>query len=662
MADFEDGIAASRAAVAALDLKDVVDESSAANVDAFTVSHVALDWEVDFERREFVGHALLTVSRVAKDEAVLVLDAHPSMTVDRVTIDGEDTVCAFTQGKFCAFGDELRVVVGAAFDRGVVDVAYTTSGEPAATWLDADQAGGKPFVYTMGQACLNRSLFPCQDAPSRRITWSARIRVAQPGFSVVAAAEAASGAAATKAGGVATFAMEKSVPCYLVAVAVGDLERREIGPRSSVYAHPALVDAAAAEFAGVTEKYVAAGEALFGPYVWGRYDILVMPRAFAYGGMENPTLTYLSPTLVVGDGSLTDTVAHEIAHSWFGNLVTNATWAEFFLNEGFTMYAQRRITRAVDGAAITDLETLVGWRLLENEVLVAQGGGDEFSRLRVPISHGVDPDDTYNDVPYEKGFALLCHLCECVIETSYADIYQTEDARRAALDPWLRAYLEEHKFTCASTVDALAHFKRFHPRAFDIVAWPDWLDAEGMCPESYVPPTPAAGPLRIAADVFAARVGDGDAEAVEAIGDAWPAWPTYQRSYFLDALVGSDAPAEPAVLYALGRACGLSETRNAELTMRWALLVLKEALELRDSDVDRHFDLTAKQKFVLPVFRALHAVDAARARETLAKIRKGLDTGVRKKLDKMAKEAPPDITAPGYGWTACCEGRGCPKC
>ena len=238
-------------------------------------------------------------------------------------------------------------------------------------------------------------------------------------------------------------------------------------------------------------------------------------------------------------------------------------------------------------------------------------------------------------MPYEKGFALLCHLRDCVVETAYTDAYDDDDARHAALDPWLRRYLSDFAFRCVSARDMLAHFRAFHPRAFAVVAWPDWLDAEGLCPEGFVPPTPAAATLAAPADALAARVAAGDAAAAADVGAAWPAWPTYQRSYFLDDLVGRDAPLAPDVLYALGRACGLSETRNAELTMRWALLVLKEALELRDDDVDRHLDLTAKQKFVLPVFRALHAVDAKRAAAALARIRKGLDSGVRKKLDKI---------------------------
>mmetsp|Transcript_4082 Transcript_4082/g.11983 ORF Transcript_4082/g.11983 Transcript_4082/m.11983 type:complete len:495 (+) Transcript_4082:183-1667(+) len=424
-----------------LELKPLVDESSCANVDHFLVTHADLDLDVDFKKKTLAGVATLFVKRApgsGHHPLELCLDIHEAMTIADVAC-GPATLKT-TRERFCDFGDRLTVTLPDEFVEGEIVLTYTTTGGDAATWLDAVQAGGKPFVFTMGQACLNRGLFPCQDAPRSRMTWAARV-TAPAEFLVVAAAPSTKGPKTLKDGRRAfRFAMPVKVPAYLVAFAVGDLASRDVGPRSRVYAHPRKVEAAAKEFAGVTEKYLKAGEALFGTYSWGRYDLLMMPRAFAYGGMENPTLTYLSSTLVVGDGSLTDTVAHEIAHSWFGNLVTNGSWAEFFLNEGFTMYAQRRITRVVDGAPITDLEGKVGWRLLENEINVAQQGGGLFSRLRVPISWNVDPDDTYNDVPYEKGYALLCAMRDAVVDACFVEFSQ--DQRAAALDPWLRQYVE----------------------------------------------------------------------------------------------------------------------------------------------------------------------------------------------------------------------------
>src|SRR6185436_14049891 len=138
------------------------------------------------------------------------------------------------------------------------------------------------------------------------------------------------------------------IPSYLIALAAGDLAFRSLGPRSGVYAEPSVVDAAAFEFAD-TEPMIHAVEELYGPYRWGRYDLLVLPPSFPFGGMENPRLTFATPTILSGDRSLVNLVAHELAHSWSGNLVTNATWNDFWLNEGFTVYFERRIMEEVSG-------------------------------------------------------------------------------------------------------------------------------------------------------------------------------------------------------------------------------------------------------------------------------------------------------------------------
>ena len=213
-------------------LKPIADESSCANLDEFCVRHVSLELEVDMAKRRFFGHCMLSVERLpgAALARELVLDAHESMTVQCVLVD--DRRVAHSQARYCDFGDRLAIDVGEAFARGVVDVVYETSGEPAATWLDADQAGGRPFVYTMGQACLNRSLFPCQDAPRARVTWSGKIS-APADYRVVAAAEEVA-----TSPGCLECEMRVSVPPYLVALAVGDLAARDVGPRSRVYARP----------------------------------------------------------------------------------------------------------------------------------------------------------------------------------------------------------------------------------------------------------------------------------------------------------------------------------------------------------------------------------------------------------------------------------------
>jgi len=387
------------------------DESSCANTNEVIVSHYSFAWHVDLTKREISGQAALTAEFLAADCASVVLDSHESIRISRVLLE-TGAALEYAVEEFCSFGKRLVIHLTQPRPAStVITIEYSTTGDPAVTWLSPAQTLGNaaPMCFSMGQACLNRGLFPCQDTPSVRATFDATFEVAP----VAGAGELAVACAATAieeeqrpgAGASRTsfrYEMKQSLPPYLIgAFVVGRIGRKEVGPRSAVWAEPELLEAAASEFDGVVEKYLQAGEALFGPYRWERYDVMIMPKAFAFGGMENPRLTFLSPTLVVGDRSLTDTVAHEVAHSWFGNLVTNASWGCFFLNEGFTTYAQRRITDVVHGTAYTALEALVSWRLLEQEVM-DQGGGGPFTKLLVPIAHDVDPDDTYNDVPYEK--------------------------------------------------------------------------------------------------------------------------------------------------------------------------------------------------------------------------------------------------------------------
>lgn len=421
--------------------------------------------------------------------------------------------------------------------------------------------------------------------------------------------------------------------------------------------------------------------------------------------MENPRLPFLSPTLVVGDKSLTVTVAHEIAHSWFGNLVTNASWSMFFLNEGFTMYAQRRITDMVHGEAYTALEYLVSWRLLEQEIK-DQGGGGPFTRLLCPIPDDTDPDDTYNDVPYEKGCAFLYFIREVVL-----------DGDVAALDGWLRQYVSDFQFSCVGASEMIAHLRaHFAGRASDplnpvtgklnLTVLTDWLEGEGMPPDGYTPDFSAAKALSDPAEELHRLAVERDvpppetsATAEGVLGSelysrcvAFRSWGSFQKSYALDACTeGPPFKGGVATLLAFGKACGLHDppSKNCELSMRWSVLLCKEGVTGHLADIDAHLTATGKQKFTLPVYRALakaqprHLFDEA-AQTILAKCRPFLDGGVLRKVEGIlatpvteAQECEPiEADEPlgggvkgkrfvfASGWGALTRGKcaGCPKC
>ena len=337
-----------------------------------------------------------------------------------------------------------------------VRVRYATS--PAATalqWLEPSQTmGGQPFLFSQAQPIHARSLAPLQDTPRIRITvGTARFTVPSPLRALMAAA----------AKGPDVFEMPQAIPPYLLAFAVGDLTSRQLSGRSAVWAERAVADAAAEEF-GEVEQMLVSAEELFGPYEWDRFDILVMPPSFPYGGMENPRLTFVTPSLLAGDRSLVNVIAHELAHAWTGNLVTNASANDFWLNEGFTVYAERRILEALHGRDSAELHAAAGLHDLHT-ALERFAAHPELTCLRNDL-RGIDPDEAYSSVPYEKGSLLLRKL--------------EETAGRPAWDEFLRAYLGEFRFQSITTQEFLDFLEARLPGLASRARALEFIDAPGL--------------------------------------------------------------------------------------------------------------------------------------------------------------------------------------
>ena len=301
-----------------------------------------------------------------------------------------------------------------------ITISYATSPEASGIqWLAAAQTAGKthPYLFTQCQAIHARSVLPCQDTPAVKCQYAARITVPSALTALMSAASVSSSepisavAAAGEDGGdgpsMRTFSFEQKVPVqsYLIALVVGALESHDLSERCRVWSEPQQIEASAREF-GEVEEMLQAAESLLGPYVWGRYDLLVLPPSFPYGGMENPMLTFVTPTLLAGDRSLTSVVIHEITHSWTGNLVTNAGWEHFWLNEGFTVFAERKIYGALKGEAMRQAACIGGLDALRSSI-DHFGADHKFTRLCPPMDSATDPDDAFSSVPYEKGSNLL---------------------------------------------------------------------------------------------------------------------------------------------------------------------------------------------------------------------------------------------------------------
>src|SRR5687768_16204949 len=418
------------------------DSHSYANPSAVRVRHVDLDWDVLFDQKMLKGTSTLTIERTSPTEP-LILDTR-DLKIEKVetSVNGLNYAPAtFTVGTSDKIlGAPLTIPLPARATR--VRIHYSTSpGASGLQWLAPPQTAGKkdPFMFTQSQAIHARSWIPLQDTPAVRVTYNARVRTPR---NLLAVMSAENDPRAPRDGNY-SFRMRQPIPSYLIALAVGDLRFRSLGPRTGVYAEPQVIDSAARELSD-TERMVVATERLYGPYRWGRYDILVLPPSFPFGGMENPRLTFATPTILAGDKSLVSLVAHELAHSWSGNLVTNATWRDFWLNEGFTVYLERRIQEAVYGTERAGMLDVLARRALDDEITRVGGVSSPETILYIDLA-GKNPDDGMTDIPYEKGAALLKLLERTLGRTRF--------------DAYLRSYFDRHAFQPITTAGFLADLR-----------------------------------------------------------------------------------------------------------------------------------------------------------------------------------------------------------
>ena len=582
------------------------DPHSFANPDEVLVRHLDIDLTVDFAEQRLRGEVSLQVDPAAAARA-LRLDTR-QIDIAWVRLDQEETEAEWQLGEADpALGRALSVTLGAGTE--IVRIGYQTQpGAAALQWLGpAQTAGGRhPFLFTQSQAILARTWVPCQDTPAVRTTYSATVRV-PPGLMAVMSAENPTEPAAD---GVYRFSMPQPIPSYLLALAVGDLEFRPLGPRSGVYSEPSVVAAAAYEFADV-EAMIAAAERLYGPYSWGRYDLLVLPPSFPFGGMENPRLTFATPTILAGDRSLMALVAHELAHSWSGNLVTNADWNDFWLNEGFTSYFENRIMEEISGPEYATMLRALSLQDLEAEI-ERLGADSPDTRLRLDLA-GRDPDEGMTSIAYDKGAALLRRLEEAV--------------GRERWDGFLRQYFEANAFRSITTdrfrESLIAELADELPDTFDLDVW---LFGTGL-PDDL--PRPDSGAFR-AVEGELARWREGSA----ATQLATAGWTTHEWLHFLRQLPDT---VEVAALTALDEAFGLTATGNSEILSAWLEVAIRSGYEPAYPTLETFLKSVGRRKFLRPLYTELAKSEKglAWAREVYAEARAGYHAIARNTVDDL---------------------------
>jgi leukotriene-A4 hydrolase len=563
------------------------DIHSFSNPQQIAVRHVDLDLSAIFDQKTLQGTAVLWIERPDPKALSLVLDTR-DLQIDETETSHDNSKwreAQFHMGKHDKIlGRALKIDLPG--DARFVRIRYST--DPTASglqWLTPEQTAGKqhPFLFSQSEPIAARSWIPLQDSPGVRMTYSAHIKTPKELVAVMSAEHDK----ASK--GDFRFHMNEPIPPYLIAIAVGDLAFQETGKRTGVYAEPSVIAKAAKEFED-TGKMIEAAERLFGPYRWGRYDLLVLPPSFPFGGMENPRLTFATPTILAGDKSLVSLVAHELAHSWSGNLVTNATWSDFWLNEGFTVYIERRIQEEVYGRAREEMEAVLGRRELEQE-MASLGAQDQI--LHIDLA-GRDPDDGMTLVPYEKG-ALLLRQVE-------------ETFGRERFDKYLRGYFDHFAFQSITTAQALTYMRENlfaqSPELAAKIPLDQWVNQPGV-------PAGAPDPVSEAFQKVEAQAAAWVAGSAHAAQLQTSGWSTQEWLHFLRAL-----PEKLSVkkMTELDAAFHLNASGNNEILQQWLLMSVRNGYSAADARVEEFLITVGRRKYIKPLYEELVKSPAGKAR------------------------------------------------
>jgi leukotriene A-4 hydrolase/aminopeptidase len=552
------------------------DIHSFAQPDEAIVKHLSLDLHVDFDKEVLSGKVILKIENKTGTDT-LHLDSR-DLNINKVFLD-DNSETTFTKGDRIKYlGQELKIKIKP--DTKTVTIEYSTMpGAAALQWLLPEQtAGGKyPFLFTQSQAILARTWIPLQDSPGIKFTYDATIRCPKELMAVMSAGNDS----VKHDDGVYRFEMPQPIPSYLMALAVGDLSFHSYNNICGVFAEPALIEKCAYEFADMP-KMISSAEELYGKYQWGRYDVLVLPPSFPFGGMENPRITFATPTIIAGDRSLVALIAHELAHSWSGNLVTNATWNDFWLNEGFTVYFETRIMEKIYGKDYADMLTLLELNGLK-ETVKEMGDTTSDTKLFLDLKDR-DPDDGVTDIAYQKGRFFLT-----VIE---------QNVGREKWDAFLNTYFNTFAFQSMTTDKFLAYLDKelikndtALKNKINIDAWVFGTGLPGNCP------------MVTSVELNKAGKAAGDfKKGVAAKQLDTKNWTTHHWLYFLRN-VGDTLTAEK--MKELDDAFHFTQSGNSEIQCDWYLHCISNKYTPAYPYLEKFLMTVGRRKFLKPLYTEL---------------------------------------------------------
>jgi aminopeptidase N len=583
----------------------VHDAHSYSNPNQVRVEHLDLDVTADFAKKQIIGTATLKIAKTDPSATKLILDTR-DLAISKVTLQPGGTPAQFNLAKTNDFlGSALEIPINP--DTTAVVIEYASSpGAVALQWLTPEQTAGKkyPFLLSQSQSINARTWVPIQDSPQVRFTYNATVHVPKELMAVMSAENATQ----RSADGVYHFTMPQPIPSYLLAIAVGDLDFRSLGPHSGVYAERPLIEKAAHEFED-TEKMISAAEELYGPYRWGRYDLLVLPPSFPFGGMENPRLTFLTPTVIAGDKSLVSLIAHELAHSWSGNLVTNATWNDFWLNEGVTTYIEHRIDEKIYGREYSEMLWLLGITDVTGEIAETP---EKDTHLYIELT-GRNPDEAPGIV-YEKG-ALFLRLLE-------------EKVGREQWDAFLRKYFDSHAFQSMDTKRFLKYMRDNIPGIDQKVPNLErWVYGPGLPGNAPKPQSQAFAKVEQQAKAF----GGGASAASLATQN----WSSHEWVHFIQSL----PQLTPERMAELDARFKFTESGNNEVLAAWLDRSVDARYKAAWSAIEHFLTSQGRRKYLKPLYEKLmaHPEDVAFAKKVYAAARPTYHPVSQSTIDQIVK-------------------------